>query len=271
MERSNSYFVKTWRCAILLLLVSQVGTKSNPASNDSQIIGGVIVRGPVSEKKIALAFTGHTFAEGGDVILDQLARHRAKASFFFTGDFLTNEDFAPLVHRVIAEGHYLGPHSDKHLLFCSSDAARKTLVTHDEFRADLNANLRKIEQLGVKRSDIRYFLPAFEQSNQEMAMWSKEIGLTLIEYTPGTRSNADYTGEADKNFVSSQSIYNSIINKDRKDPHGLNGFILLLHLGSGPGRTDKFSNYFGALLDYLQGRGYQFVRVDELLEPKAAR
>ena len=122
--------------------------------------------------------------------------------------------------------------------------------------------------IGVSRSSIRFFLPAYEQPNAQIAAWSRELGLTLINYTPGTRSNADYTGEADKNFVSSQKIYDSIINKEKKDPHGLNGFILLLHIGAGPGRTDKFSNRFGQLLDYLSGKGYQFVRVDELLGSK---
>ena len=94
------------------------------------------------------------------------------------------------------------------------------------------------------------------------------MSVTLINFTPGTRANADYTGEADKNFVSSQAIFDSIVKREREDPHGLNGFILLLHLGSGPGRADKFHARFGELLDYLGGKGYQFVRVDELLEPK---
>lgn len=49
------------------------------------------------------------------------------------------------------------------------------------------------------------------------------------------------------------------------EPHGLNGFILLLHLGSGPGRTDNFHPRLGELLDTLAAKGYQFVRVDELL------
>ena len=52
---------------------------------------------------------------------------------------------------------------------------------------------------------------------------------------------------------------------EQEDPHGLNGFILLLHIGSGPGRQDKFPARFGELLDYLAGKGYGFVRVDELL------
>ena len=35
--------------------------------------------------------------------------------------------------------------------------------------------------------------------------------------------------------------------------------------GAGPGRADKFATRFGELLDYLAGKGYQFVRVDQLL------
>lgn len=90
--------------------------------------------------------------------------------------------------------------------------------------------------------------------------------MTLINFTPGTRSNADYTGEADRNFVPSSVIYDSILARERQDPNGLNGFILLLHLGAGPGRQDKFHTRFGGLLDVLAAKGYEFVRVDELLD-----
>jgi peptidoglycan/xylan/chitin deacetylase (PgdA/CDA1 family) len=143
------------------------------------------------------------------------------------------------------------------------------LVTRDEFWFDLTANLKKLERLGVKRSWPSFFLPAYEHYNREIADWSLQWGLGIITFTPGTRSNADYTGEADANFVSSQAIFESIVRREREDPHGLNGFILLLHLGSGPGRADKFHPRFGELLDTLAAKGYQFVRVDELLEPKA--
>jgi peptidoglycan/xylan/chitin deacetylase (PgdA/CDA1 family) len=215
-----------------------------------------------------MVFTGHGYSEGGEVILRELRKHNGKGSFFFTGDFLTNTSFKPLVQRVVKEGHYLGPHSDKHLLYCPWEGPKKTLVTHAEFEADLRSNLEKIGRFGIPRSQIRYFLPPYEHYNQEIVDWSKAMGLVLVNFTPGTRSNADYTGEADKNFVSSKAIFDSILAREKKDPKGLNGFILLLHIGSGPGRGDKFHTRFGELLDYLSGRGYQFVRVDELLELK---
>ena len=230
---------------------------------------GGIIRGPKSSKTISLVFTGHEFAESGDTIVTELARHKAKASFFVTGDFLANTNHHSLVRRIINDRHYLGPHSDKHLLYCPWDGPKKTLVTPEGFRRDLESNLKKIESFGIQRNQIRYFLPPFEHYNEEIVRWSKDLRLILINHTPGTRSGADYTGEADKNFVPSQIIFESILTKEQKDANGLNGFILLLHIGSGPGRTDKFHARFGDLLDSLAGKGYHFARVDDLLRESA--
>ncbi len=243
-----------------------------------QMSEGGIVRGPRREKKIALEFTGHTFAEGGETILNELARHHAQASFFLTGDFLDRAEFRPLVARILGEGHYLGPHSDKHPLYCPWDGPKRTLITHHDFFDDLFRNIHKIEEHeklatgpgpepSIQRP--RYWLPAYEWYNQDIVNWSAGLGIALVNYTPGTRSNADYTEESAKNFVSSQGIYNSIIKKEQEDPDGLNGFLLLLHLGAGPGRADKFSDHhFGELLDYLTARGYHLVRIDDLLDSK---
>lgn len=259
------------RCRIIALFAFAASVAlvfADAGQSGCQYGDGGIVRGPTDQKKIALVFTGDTFAEGGGIILNELARRHARASFFLSGNFLANTNFAPLVRRIIADGNYVGPHSDKHLLFCDWSKSAKTLVTRAEFRADLTANLAKIEGFGVKRADIHFFLPAFEHFNSDIVTWSAQMGLTLIDFTPGTRANADYTGEGDKKFVSSQRIFDSIVEREHNDSNGLNGFILLLHIGSGPGRTDKFSNRFGELLDLLANKGYEFVRVDELLKPK---
>ena len=53
---------------------------------------------------------------------------------------------------------------------------------------------------------------------------------------------------------------------EAKDPNGLNGFILLTHIGSGPKRTDKFSDHIYELITWLRSNGYKPVRIDQLLE-----
>lgn len=227
---------------------------------------GAVVRGPIGPRRLALVFTGHEYAECADTILAALERRGIQASFFLTGNFLANPQHKPLIKRVITQGHYLGPHSDKHLLYCSWAAGHHTLVTRDEFRNDLQACLKKLKRLGCAPS---YFLPPYEHFNREIADWTSEMGMTLINYTPGTRSPADYTLDGSTNFTSSKAIYESIVNRARKDSEGLNGFILLLHLGAGPGRSDKFAGRLDELLGFLVGQGYQCVRIDELLGPHA--
>ena len=225
---------------------------------------GAIVRGSTREKAIALVFTGHEFAEGGDTILDALAAHRARASFFLTGDFLRRPEFARFVRRIVAEGHYLGPHSDKHLLYCGW-AGKKTLVTHSVFREDVEANLREIAAFGIPRPDARYFLPPYEWCNEEIVRWARDAGLVTVNFTQGTRSNADYMEDADPKFVASAEIVSSILRAEASGTNGLNGFLLLMHVGAGPLRTDKMHTRLAGLLDTLAGKGYRFVRVDALL------
>ena len=89
------------------------------------------------------------------------------------------------------------------------------------------------------------------------------MGVGLINFTPGSGSNRDYAPEGDRVFVPSQRILDDLLAYEQKDPHGLNGFLLLLHLGSG--RRDPFHSQLGKLCDELAKRGYEFARVDELL------
>jgi endoglucanase len=228
---------------------------------------GCIIRGPRSSKRLALEFTGGSFADGGTTILDTLKQRRAKASFFFIGDFFRKPDFSPLVRRILDEGHYLGPHSDKHPLYASWEHPPELLISRQDFDADLERNMQTLAALGVGKSQARYFIPPYEHYTPEISEWTKAHGMVLINYTPGTRSHADYMEDSHKNFISSADMVKSVLNYEEKDPYGLNGFLLLMHIGAGPGRTrDKLYNQLGEMMDELTQRGYTFVRVDELLD-----
>jgi endoglucanase len=227
---------------------------------------GAVVRGSRFTRQLALVFTGHEFAEGTEAILEALTLHDAKASFFLTGDFLRNTEFAPLVRRMLAEGHYVGPHSDRHRLYCAWTPDRRTLVTRAEFEADLDGNLRELERFGVTRVQARFFLPAYEHHNRDISDWTHMMGMTLANLSPGTRSAADYTIEKDRNFVSSQAILDSILRCESEDPAGLSGFLLLMHLGAGPERADKMHLRLPELLSRLKEQDYAFERIDRLLE-----
>lgn len=123
-----------------------------------------------------------------------------------------------------------------------------------------------MQAYGVSKAKAHYFLPPYEWYNDSIAAWTNELQLQLINFTPGTLSNADYTTPDAKNYRSSETIYQSILNYEKRAPSGLNGFILLLHIGTDAQRTDKLYNHLTELIQWLRQRQYQLVRVDELLK-----
>ena len=267
--RCLSFTLFTWLVfcpALSLRHAAAEETEALGTADDSFMYqDGAVVRGSTSTRQLAIVFTGHEFAEGAVAILEALAQRDAKVSFFLTGDFLRNPQFAPLIRRMLADGHYVGPHSDQHRLYCAWTPERQTLLTRAEFEADLDGNLDELERFGITRSRARFFLPAYEHHNRDISDWTGMMGLTLVNLSPGTRSAADYTVEKDHNFVSSQGILDSILRRESEDPAGLNGFLLLMHLGAGPEREDKMHLRLPELLSRLKERGYAFERIDRLL------
>lgn len=160
----------------------------------------------------------------------------------------------------------MGAHSDQHLLYCDWNKRDSLLVSNKEFSKDLLQNYAEMNKAGVTKGKAKFFLPPYEWYNDSIAAWTKAMGLQLINFTPGTLSHADYTTPGMKNYRSSEEIYTSITNYEQTKPAGLNGFILLIHIGTDPIRTDKFYKRLPGLIKYLKAKGYQFQTVDQLLK-----
>ncbi len=226
---------------------------------------GGVVRGDTSKKQISLIFTGGDFGEGAPHILDTLKKLDIKAAMFVTGDFLRHPQLVPHVKRMIADGHYVGPHSDKHLLYAPWEDRSKTLVTEQQFKDDLAKNIADLRALGALQDNGPvYFIPPFEWFNEDQVKWANEMNALLFNFSPGSGSNRDYMPESEKRFVSSQKIMDDILAYEQKDPHGLNGYSLLLHLGAD--RKDKMFLLLEPLIKQLQSRGYSFVRLDQMIK-----
>jgi endoglucanase len=253
-------------CVFTLFFHSLEGRQGGLQPSMEQHLGGII-RADKNQKLISLVFTGHEFADGGETIRAALKHHGIKASFFFTGDFYRNPRFGTLIAHLIDDGHYLGAHSDRHLLYCSWEKRDSLLVSKTEFFNDLANNYIELDRFCIARENALYFMPPYEWYNEQISAWCREFGLTLINFTPGTSSNADYTTpDMGRQYVSSDTIYHRILRYEETHKDGLNGFILLLHIGTHPGRTDKFHSKLDALLTELEQRGYRFARIDESLK-----
>ncbi len=248
----------------VIFILAVVGCNSD--SNNFTVSNGGIIRGDFNSKEISLIFTGGDYADGGEFVASTLRQAKVPGSFFFTGDFCRNPANSKLINRLVSDGHYLAPHSDRHLLYCTWENRDSLLVTQRQFVDDLKANYRLLEDFGIDPGNAPFFIPPYEWYNDSIAAWAGEEDWILINNTPGTLSHADYTTPDMKNYRPSDAIWESIINFEKTQSDGLNGFMLLIHVGTHPDRTDKFYLRLGDLIDYLKQQSYEFRRVDRLLE-----
>ena len=250
----------------LMAAKEQEAKKKFLPKNNEIISHGGIIRGDTTLKKIALVFTGDEFADGGNFIATTLQQQNIHGSFFLTGNFYRNPKLKPIIKKLKKDGNYLGSHSDKHLLYCDWIKRDSLLVTHQQFTADLQRAYNELKKWNIGKKDAHYFLPPYEWYNDSIANWTKEMDLQLVDFSPGTRSNADYTYPEMRNkYVSSDVIMNSILQYEQQSTNGLNGFILLVHIGTDPRRTDKFYDHLPVLIQELKKRGYEFVMINKLL------
>ena len=122
-----------------------------------------------------------------------------------------------------------------------------------------------MREFGITKRAAPYFLPPFEWFNQSISDWTSALGLQLVNFTSGTGSNADYTTPSMKNYAPSDAIFKRLMDYEAKDANGLNGFLLLLHIGTAPERTDKFYNRLNELVDFLKSKNYEPVTIERLL------
>lgn len=244
-----------------LSALQKEGMKQAGQKKDKNVYNqGGIVRTDPSKKQITLVFTAADKADGAEAIISTLKKHGIKGGFFFTGEFY--EKFPEVIQRLKAEGHYIGSHSYGHLLYSPWENRDSLLVTREEFENDMLKSYETMRKSGIEYKDATLYIPPYEYYNKQIAAWAKSMGIQIINFTPGTGSNADYTTPDMKNYKNSKSIYDKILSVETKE--GLNGHLMLIHFGTDSRRTDKFyNNYLERIITKLKKTGYQFIPLRE--------
>ena len=250
----------TLLCATLISAYGQ--PPQTPGCPNCTLSHGAIVRGDSTRKTVALVFTGDEFGDGLPAITRALSKHHITASFFLTGRFYRNHNFQNAIKELHEHHNYLGPHSNAHLLYADWVRRDSTLVTADSFRTDLENNLAAIHAIGVATDSPRFFIPPYEWWNDTVANWARRIGWQVICFTPGIRTNADYTyPEMGRSYLTSDEILQTLKQYATGRPAGLNGAIILIHAGTDPRRKDKLYNRLDELLSWLQSGGYRCLSI----------
>jgi peptidoglycan/xylan/chitin deacetylase (PgdA/CDA1 family) len=138
-------------------------------SPGSQLFGHTIVAGN-DPAEVALTYDDGPNDIATDALLDLLARHNARATFFMIGSFVRQRP--ETVRRVHAAGHLIGNHTQTHpwLSFQSSRAIR------DELRA---CNHALEDAIGAP---IHYLRPPHGARRPMVFRAAEELGLKIVQW-----------------------------------------------------------------------------------------
>ncbi|MEZ5070464.1 MAG: glycoside hydrolase family 9 protein [Bacteroidales bacterium] len=236
--------------AELLPVLTYLSAKNRQIVCDSH---GLQIRSDTTAPVVYLCFTGHDLDEGFPHVRRVLQETGIPASFFLTGDFIRSH--RELVRDLHAEGHFVGGHSDKHLLYCSWEDRNRLLCTPEEIRRDIMDNLTELQSLGIAPT---HFMPPFEWGNGRVVSIAAGLGQTTVNFSPGIRTNADYTTPDMPNYRSSEAMMTDLYVQGRQGR--LNGAHVLLHPGTSLGRSDKLYLHLEEMVNTLKGMGYDFGR-----------
>lgn len=131
----------------------------------------VLVRGSRDPGALYLTFDDGPHPEHTPRLLDLLARHQARASFFLVGQRI--EQHPALVERIVAEGHALGNHSYSHPLFHRLGLRAKLheVERTDRLLADFDG--AAMHRFRPPRGDVSLpLLLAFARRGRSLAYWT---------------------------------------------------------------------------------------------------
>lgn len=253
--------MRSLRNIVLGIVAALVAMAAVCASTDRRDRFGAIVRHNADSAVIYLIFSADSMFEGAPAALSVLDARGIKASFFLTGNFIRRHQNSALIHRILNSGHYIGGHSDRHILWADWNDERTPLVTEDSMLADVRGNLAALDSMGIPANDCRWFLPPFEWIGPgQAATLTDSLGIKIINPTPGIQIYRDYTTPDMTEYHSSDSILRQLYDYERRK--GLNGALLIMHLGTQEARTDKLYYHLPEIIDSLSALGYTFGRLD---------
>jgi len=184
-------------------------------------------------KLIALTFDDGPSSGVTPRVLDALAAHNARATFFVVGGFAKGHP--DLLRRIVSEGSAIGNHSYSHPKAVSSSQALKEINRTAE-----------IVRRAVGRNPC-CFRPPYGITNGNLARVAEKAGYPVITWTIST---------ADSTHISAEVIARDVLYTPNP------GDIVLMHDGAEHRLT---ADALPVILDRLTAMGYRCVTIPELL------
>lgn len=209
--------------------------------------------------KYYLLFSADSMFEGAPYILHVLDSAGVKGNFFFTGNFLERPENDSIVRRIIAAGHYVGSHSDRHLQLADWDAGRTPLVTADSLLRDLADSYRRLARFGITADKAKYTLPPYEWCHNLHSAAYRNAGFIPVAPTPGIETYRDYTLPGMPEYRTADFMLHQLLDRDLRT---LDGAMILIHPGTQDARPDKLYHRLPAILTALRAASLRASRLD---------
>jgi len=230
-------------------------------------------RGKTTRKQVALTFDGGSTDNATQPILDILKENNLQVTIFLTGSFI--QKFPEMTRRIVQEGHEVGNHmwNHPHLTTYAADKSNASLpnVTREFLQDQLlrTANLFA-EVTGVKMAP--FWRAPYGEHNAEIRQWAAELGYRHVGWTRGRNwqeslDTMDWVADTtSKAYHTSEKILSHLLNLANEETAGLNGGIILTHLGSHRQDGDHFYTVLPRLISGLREKNYALVKISELAE-----
>lgn len=238
MARRIAYLALKWVGALSLVGVGAWGINEISKLTHFQVTGSIVDRVETREKVVALTFDDGPSLPYTEQILEVLARHGVRATFFMVGKNI--ERRPEVARKVFKAGHQIGNHSYAHERL----VLRSTEFMKDEIERT-DALIRKIGFSG----DIPFRAPHGRKLIR-LPVLLQEMGKTHVLFdvqpTPG-----------DSMRPPAQALAQDVLSRTRP------GSIIVLHDGGGV--RDETVQATDIIVRTLHDRGYRLVTVVELM------
>jgi peptidoglycan-N-acetylglucosamine deacetylase len=234
-----SLFMKIGIIILSMIAITGLGIKVLPnavtVSNTSSKRDLPIYCVNTEEKKVALSFDAAWGNEDTQNILDILAKHEVKVTFFMTGGWV--EKYPEDVKAIAAAGHDLGNHSENHKQMSqlsSEQCAEEIIKVHNKVK----------EIAGI---EMNLFRPPYGDYNNTLVGTARECGYYTIQWDVDSLDWKDYGVD---------SIIKSVVN----NKHLGNGSIILMHNGA-----RDTPEALESIITGLKEKGFELVPISQLI------